>query len=128
MTERLLKGETGRPFPKKHGLGGTRVYNIWKKMRYRCYNERDLSYKWYGARGIKICDRWLKSPLAFLEDMGPPPEGCSIERINVDGDYEPGNCIWLPHRYQSMNRRPWKHTEEGLEGIREARRRSKKED
>jgi hypothetical protein len=58
--------------------------------------------------------------------MGEPPAKCSIERIDVDGNYSPDNCTWLPHRFQAKNRREWKHTEAGLEAIRQARKRSAK--
>lgn len=106
---------------RKHGLSRTREYNCWKKMMYRCYKETDPSYQWYGARGIKVCERWHEAR-NFIEDMGDMPAKCSIERVDVNGDYEPGNCTWIPVRMQAKNRRPWKHTPEGLARIAEARR------
>jgi hypothetical protein len=120
MTAKLLIGSVGRPFPVKHGMGGTPTYNSWKKMMSRCYNPNDKSYVYWGARGIVVCDRW-HDPRNFLEDMGEKPFKASIERIDVNGNYEKSNCVWLPHRFQSKNRRPWKHSPEGLERIKAAR-------
>jgi hypothetical protein len=120
MTKRLMEGKTGRPFPMKHGMGGTKTYNSWKKMMSRCYNENDQDYCYWGARGIVVCDRW-HDPRNFLDDMGEKPEKASLERIDVNGNYEKSNCIWLPHRFQAKNRRPWKHSPEGLDRIRAAR-------
>lgn len=74
-------------------------------MKTRCYNERHPTFKNYGARGITICDRWLESFANFIQDMGPAPEGGSIERNEVNGNYEPSNCRWIPKPMQSRNRR-----------------------
>ncbi|RKZ12209.1 hypothetical protein DRQ32_04195 [bacterium] len=110
----------------KHGLSQTPEYNSWKKMMYRCYKESDPFYKDYGGRGIEVADAW-HDVSTFYEDMGQIPvlEGnprMSIERVDVNGNYEPGNCIWLPIKMQAKNRRPWKHSAAGLERIRAARR------
>ncbi|RLD04872.1 MAG: hypothetical protein DRI65_09915 [Chloroflexota bacterium] len=109
----------------KHGLSQTQEYNSWKKMMYRCYKEADPDYKNYGARGIKVCEEW-HDVRGFYDDMlgkwGECPKGFSLERVDVDGDYHINNCCWIPMSMQAKNRRPWKHTEQGLENIREARR------
>jgi hypothetical protein len=88
-----------------HGYSKSRTYNSWCSMKDRCLRVNHKSYKHYGGRGIKICDRWLHSFLNFLEDMGERPEGTSIDRINNDGNYEPGNCRWATSKEQSNNKR-----------------------
>jgi hypothetical protein len=77
-------------------------------MRLRCFNPKCKSYSYYGGRGITICDRWLGCPngfINFLADMGKRPKGMSIDRINVDGNYEPGNCRWATSKEQASNTR-----------------------
>lgn len=74
----------------KHGASYEPTYNTWKAMHGRC---RDLSNPYYGGKGIRVCDRWT-TYFAFLEDMGPRPNGYEISRLDHDGDYEPSNCEW----------------------------------
>jgi hypothetical protein len=88
----------------KHGKKWTRVYGIWCAMRSRCGNPNTKFYELYGGRGITVCDRWQKFD-AFLEDMGEPPEGHSIERIDNDKGYSKDNCKWIPLKDQAKNRR-----------------------
>jgi hypothetical protein len=95
---------------KEHALAGLRIYSIWAGMHQRCYNTNNQHWKNYGGRGIKICRRWL-CLATFLADMGHPPDGCSIERINNDGDYEPGNCRWATQEQQNENTRRNKYLE-----------------
>jgi hypothetical protein len=73
-------------------------------MKSRCTNPNNIDYRNYGGRGIVICQRWQTFE-NFLQDMGPRPPGYSIERIDVNGNYEPSNCKWIPHNEQWKNRR-----------------------
>lgn len=82
----------------------SRTYHIWKTMRQRVMNPNCYDYKYYGARGIKVCDRW-NDYLLFLADMGEKPEGKSLDRIDNDGNYEPSNCRWVTQKEQIQNSR-----------------------
>jgi hypothetical protein len=73
-------------------------------MKDRCTNQNHKSYNNYGGRGITVCERWMDFR-NFLQDMGERPEGMSIDRIDVNGDYEPGNCRWATAQQQSLNKR-----------------------
>lgn len=81
-------------------------YLAWLAAKKRCNNPRNASYRAYGGRGIRMCVRWEESFNAFLCDMGlrPGPE-YSLDRIDTDGNYEPGNCRWVVTRVQGRNRR-----------------------
>jgi hypothetical protein len=83
----------------------TPEYRTWMHMRGRCGDQHDKEYHNYGGRGISVCERWNSFKI-FLADMGPRPVGkYSIERLDVNGNYEPANCIWLPMNQQAKNRR-----------------------
>lgn len=89
----------------KHGLANkTRTYRTWKEMRYRCKNPNSDKWKWYGGRGISVCDKW-NDYTAFLEDMGERPQSHTLDRINPDGNYEPGNCRWATAKQQAETNR-----------------------
>lgn len=81
------------------------LYWRWQRMIGRCHNPNSRDYRWYGARGIQVCDRW-RSFTNWLEDMGTSfLPGLTIERIDVDGNYEPGNVIWDTWEHQHQNKR-----------------------
>lgn len=95
-----------------HGMTGSKTYKIWAGMKRRCYNPHEKFYKHYGGRGILVCDSWRQSFEAFHSDMGECPDGFSIERKDVNGNYEPSNCVWLPEALQAQNTRVNKLTKD----------------
>lgn len=89
----------------KHGRSADPIYRVWRGMLNRCYNPRQAGWNAYGGRGIWVCERWRQSFGAFLGDMGERPAGTSLERVDNDKGYEPGNVIWATLEQQNANKR-----------------------
>lgn len=80
-------------------------YVSWRDAKERCYNPNKRTFALYGGRGIRMCDRWRDDFATFLADMGPKPAGMSLDRIDVNGNYEPSNCRWATQQQQCNNQR-----------------------
>lgn len=99
----------------RHGLSQTPEYQVWRNMLRRCEDPTDPSYDDYGHRGITVCEQW-HDVAAFVADMGPrPSDKHSIDRIDNDRGYEPGNCRWATWSEQMRNKRPRTHCKRGHE-------------
>lgn len=100
-----------------HGMKHSKEYNSWRGMRERCNYSKHKYYNNYGGRGISVCERWNKSFINFYKDMGPRPEGSSIDRINTDGNYEPSNCRWATRQEQTLNSKKHKNASSYSKGV-----------
>ena len=95
-----------------HSKTNTRLYNVWNNIKRRCYTKTNPSYKYYGGCGIGMCEEWRKSFSAFYEwsvkngyNENAPKGECTIDRIDVNGDYQPSNCRWVSMKTQNLNRK-----------------------
>lgn len=92
--------------PKKHGMSNSPEYNSWQQMKVRCLNPNSTAWSRYGGRGIVVCPEWIDSFEAFFDEVGPKPSPAhSLDRIDVNGNYEPGNIRWATPKEQRANRR-----------------------
>lgn len=112
--EMIVERNTTHGHAKKSGSSPT--YSSYRAMIARCKYPSQDQYKYYGGRGISVCGRWLNGDglksgyECFLADMGPRPDGMTIDRLDVDGNYEPGNCRWSSQQEQMLNTRASKFT------------------
>lgn len=101
----------------RHGMCRTPEYKTWQHLKDRCLNPREKSYSYYGGRGITVCDEWRDSFIAFYRSVGKRPSSeHSIDRIDVDGNYEPGNVRWVERDVQNHNRR-FTGNQSGIKGV-----------
>jgi hypothetical protein len=105
-----MKSNKGK---KDHGMSHTPAYSSWEGMVQRCNNPNNKKYRDYSGRGIKVCEAW-KDFRVFFADMGPRPDGLTLDRINNNGNYEPGNCRWATYHEQRINSRPKSHVSSNL--------------
>lgn len=102
----FARGEKAGAVYRSHGMTATPIYITWLNIKGRCSNPNNDDYRIYGGRGIRVCDEWFNSFEAFYRDMSPTwAPGLTIERIDVNRGYEPGNCTWIPMSDQWKNRR-----------------------
>lgn len=104
--ELLIKRDT------KHGMSYTRLHEIWRRMKQRCSNPKTKEYQHYGGRGIRVCDEWNNDFEAFATwalnndfQENAKRGDCTIDRIDVNGNYEPSNCRWVSQKVQCNNKR-----------------------
>lgn len=110
----MKKGQVGIA----HGLSRHPLYLLWNGMKQRCANPKSANYKNYGAKGVRVCARWVESFPAFLADMGERPAGKSLDRYpNAKGNYEPGNCRWASRQQQNENTSRNRYLEVGGERL-----------
>jgi hypothetical protein len=102
--KRELIGDRSRKHGHTSGGKGTREFNAWRAMLDRCRRPKCKEFKWYGARGISVCEQWKLFP-NFLADMGPCPDGMTLDRIDNDWHYLPANCRWISQRENCNNKR-----------------------
>lgn len=100
----------------QHRLSSHPLYHTWENMRQRCYNSKHTAYKWYGARGIKICERW-NNFANFVADVGEKPPGTTLDRKDNNGDYEPDNVRWADQVEQIRNSRIRETNRTGTKGV-----------
>lgn len=113
-----LYGDPTVVIREQHRKRKSSEYTVWVRMRDRCYNPESKYYHYYGGRGIKVCDEWKNSFQTFLDEMGERPSPFyTLDRIDIDGDYEWMNCRWTTKTNQTINRRKFKNNTSGYRGV-----------
>lgn len=116
MSHRNSMSKAGQDRRFTHGMSRHPLFNTWASMMHRCYAESDPRYSDYGGRGIRVCERWHDIH-NFVADMHPRPDGKTLDRVDPDGDYEPGNVRWATPGEQQNNRRTSVRYERGGESL-----------
>lgn len=114
-----LAAKTYGDSSRTHGMTKTGEYKSWQEMKSRCYNAKHLWFDYYGGRGISVYKPWIDNFKEFLNYIGYKPDGgkWSIERLDVDGNYEPGNVVWASTSQQNRNRRKFRNNTTGYTGV-----------
>lgn len=103
---------------KTHGMSKTPEYTAWAEIKRRCYNPKSSDYKYWGGKGITMCNEWQKDFLSFYNHIGPrPADNYSVDRIDSNRNYEPGNVKWSTKEEQSNNRVMLKNNTSGYTGV-----------
>lgn len=101
-----------------HNDSGSKEFTAYHHIKGKCYNPNNEDFKYYGSRGIVMCDRWLENYSNFLADMGKAPnKNYTLERVDVDGNYCPENCTWADRSDQAANRRKREGTSSKYIGV-----------
>lgn len=99
-----------------HGKCNTKTYNTWRAMKERCLNKNSRGYKFYGSKGITVCEKWLTFE-GFFEDMGSRPEGTTLDRMDRKQGYYKENCRWVGSNIQAKNRGLFSNSTSGITGV-----------
>ena len=110
-----------------HGMSKTRLHKEWRGIKYRCLNPNSTRYRYYGGRGIMICDEWKESFVSFMEwsNKNGYDDSLTIDRIDNNGNYEPNNCRWTTQLQQGHNRNLFSNNKSGYSGVCWAKDRNK---
>lgn len=114
-----LCGQCARKIPSKvvHGMTSTKEHGIWMGMKQRCYDKNCKDFSSYGGKGVEVAAEWVDCFVSFFEYMGECPDGMTIDRVDSNGNYEPGNVRWVTYSTQNHNRGAMKNNKTGKKGV-----------